>query len=223
MFPDWSPDGNSIVFVRTATACTPSAPNFGQASIFVYGGSLVTMTTTTAAARQRDRCVLQAAAGENNYYPSFSPDGQYIAFTRAPSSTKSSWSLANTAVHRPGRQRPVATTTRRRPSGSCRRRAARRCSSSPPTARPCRPTRGPSGAPRPTATTCGSRSRRRARTATCSPASPRTTRSGSRPSRALGAPAAIRRRRRSGSPSRTPTTKNHIGVWSVKVGGYTIP
>ena len=96
MFPDWSPDGNSIVFVRSATACTASAPNFGQASIYAYGGSLVTLHNN-GGTWGSETVVLQAASGENNYYPAFSPDGQYIAFTRALSSTKSSWSLANSA------------------------------------------------------------------------------------------------------------------------------
>jgi Tol biopolymer transport system component len=96
MFPDWSPDGNTIVFVRSATACAASAPNFGQASIYAYGGSLVTLTNT-GGTWGNEQVLLQAATGENNYYPSFSPDGQWIAFTRASTSTKSSWSVANSA------------------------------------------------------------------------------------------------------------------------------
>ncbi|HEX9105261.1 MAG TPA: hypothetical protein VF997_23785, partial [Polyangia bacterium] len=97
MFPDWSPDGSTIVFVRAATACTPGGlANFGQASIYAYGGSLVTLTSS-GGTWGNEKVVLQAASGENNYYPSFSPDGQWIAFTRASSSTKSSWSVANSA------------------------------------------------------------------------------------------------------------------------------
>lgn len=96
MFPDWSPDGSTIVFVRSATACTPSQPNFGQASIYAYGGSLVSVTSS-GGTWGNEKVLLQAAAGENNYYPSFSPDGKWIAFTRALASTKSSWSTANAA------------------------------------------------------------------------------------------------------------------------------
>ena len=54
MFPDWSPDGNTIVFVRSSSACTPSLPNFGQASIYAYGGSLVTLDEFRRHVGQRD-------------------------------------------------------------------------------------------------------------------------------------------------------------------------
>jgi TolB protein len=96
MFPDWSPDGSTIVFVRTSTACTPGQPNFGQSSIYAYGGSLVTITNS-GGTWGNEKVLLQAASGENNYYPSFSPDGKWVAFTKASNATKSSWSLANTA------------------------------------------------------------------------------------------------------------------------------
>ncbi len=97
MFPDWSPDGSTIVFVRTSTPCTPGgAANFGQASIYAYGGSLVTITNA-GGSWGNEQVLLQAASGENNYYPSFSPDGKWVAFTKASTSTKSSWSVANSA------------------------------------------------------------------------------------------------------------------------------
>jgi hypothetical protein len=97
MFPDWSPDGTTIVFTRAATACTPGGlANFGQASIYAYGGSLVTVTNS-GGTWGNEKVLLQAASGENNYYPSFSPDGKWIAFTKASTATKSSWSVANSA------------------------------------------------------------------------------------------------------------------------------
>jgi Tol biopolymer transport system component len=96
MFPDWSPDGSTIVFVRSSSACTPGQPNFGQASIYAYGGSLVTVTAA-GGTWGNEKVLLAAASGENNYYPAFSPDGKWIAFTRALTSTKSSWSVANSA------------------------------------------------------------------------------------------------------------------------------
>jgi Tol biopolymer transport system component len=96
MFPDWSPDGSTIVFVKPATGCIPGQPNFGQASIYAYGGSIATLTASGGSFGD-EKVILQAAAGENNYYPSFSPDGKLIAFTRASTATKSSWSLANSS------------------------------------------------------------------------------------------------------------------------------
>ena len=96
MFPDWSPDGQTIVFVKSATSCTASQPNFGQASIFAYGGSLVTLSNS-GGSWGNEKVLLAAAAGENNYYPSFSPDGKWVAFTKALNSSKSSWSVANGA------------------------------------------------------------------------------------------------------------------------------
>lgn len=96
MYPDWSPDGSKIVFVRPAVGCTAGLPDFGQASIFVYGGSLVTMTAANGSFAN-ETVLLAAATGENNYYPTWSPDGSYVAFTRAQTTTKSSWALANTS------------------------------------------------------------------------------------------------------------------------------
>jgi Tol biopolymer transport system component len=96
LFPDWSPDGNTIVFVRPSAHCTASPPDFGQSSIFAYGGSLVTVTNS-GGTFGNETVILAAATGENNYYPTYSPDGMYVAFTRASTSTKSSWSLGNTS------------------------------------------------------------------------------------------------------------------------------
>src|SRR5262249_37242105 len=97
LFPDWSPDGQQIVFVRPSSMCAPTNANFGQASIFVYGGSLVTLTAQAGGGFGGEKVLLQAASGENNFYPSYSPDGQYIAFARASTATKSSWALGSSS------------------------------------------------------------------------------------------------------------------------------
>lgn len=95
LFPDWSPDGKTIVFVRPTTACSATGANFGQASIFVYGGAIVTISQT-GSGWGNETVLVPSAAGQNNYYPAFSPDGSWIAFTRADG-TKSSWGMANSA------------------------------------------------------------------------------------------------------------------------------
>lgn len=97
LYPDWSPDGKKLVFVRPAALCKPAQGiGFGQQSIFVYGGSLVTMEWN-GSTFANEQVLLQATAQESNYYPSFSPDGAYLAFTRADGKTRSSWSSANDA------------------------------------------------------------------------------------------------------------------------------
>ncbi len=90
-FPDWSPDGKHVVFVRGQSCATPLA-----SSVFVYGGSLVTMAVA-GDDFAAETVVVAASGGENNYYPTYSPDGRYIAFTRAQAGTKSSWPPANSA------------------------------------------------------------------------------------------------------------------------------
>jgi Tol biopolymer transport system component len=98
LYPDWSWDGNTIVFVRPSALCAPGLLDFGQQDIFVYGGSIVTMTwngTTFA----DEKVVVAADAASNNFYPSFSPDGSWIAFARASTAVASSWSIAATACN----------------------------------------------------------------------------------------------------------------------------
>jgi hypothetical protein len=83
--PDWSPDGKSVVFVvPQATASWDG--NGRNDDDHVFGGSLYTMpyagngTFGTASP-------LIASGGENNYYPSYSPDGTLFVFDRAAKDT----------------------------------------------------------------------------------------------------------------------------------------
>ena len=77
--PDWSADGKSIVFARSAMAapcimglCT-SQPGVDGASLFLASVSGSTVGAPTQL----------VTGGGNNYYPSFSPDGQWVAFNRS--------------------------------------------------------------------------------------------------------------------------------------------
>jgi hypothetical protein len=75
--PDWSPDGAHVVFSRPASAAPgPSTGNMGQADLMLlpWSGSAFGSATT-----------LLASTGEDNYYPSYSPDGAWVVFNRSPS------------------------------------------------------------------------------------------------------------------------------------------
>jgi hypothetical protein len=101
LFPDWSPDGGKIVFVRPSTACVAGlgglVGDWGQDSVIGFGGALVTMDYDAAAGTFSNEQVIFPSDKRNAYYPSYSPDGSWIAFTRTDGVSKMSWSGANTA------------------------------------------------------------------------------------------------------------------------------
>lgn len=70
--PDWSPDGSAVVFARPGQAAPAANPGVSR-------GSIVRVDASTWTGEQ----TLVASAGENNYYPSFSPDNQWVVFNRA--------------------------------------------------------------------------------------------------------------------------------------------
>lgn len=75
--PDFSPDGKTVVFARSAVWCP-----FGPCTLSTSGASLFTAEFKGTGGFGPAKSLL-AATGENNYYPSFSPDGRYVAFNRA--------------------------------------------------------------------------------------------------------------------------------------------
>jgi Tol biopolymer transport system component len=80
--PFWSPLGDKIVFVASSTTGT-------EGPISVEEGSIWTMDFSTTGGSPRfsnpTLVVGPLASGGNAYYPSFSPDGLWIAFCRAAS------------------------------------------------------------------------------------------------------------------------------------------
>ena len=74
--PDWSPDGKSIVYVRIGQ-------QLGSLESHFHEGSLVVVDDDGMGNFGTPRVLVQAAAGENNYYPSFSPDGRWVLFNRS--------------------------------------------------------------------------------------------------------------------------------------------
>jgi hypothetical protein len=82
---DWSPDGKTIVYALP-TKPAPCIPPFCGAT-GVDAASIQTITTdgTTFAPGP----TIVPYAGQNNYYPSFSPDGQWVVFNRSPSNANS--------------------------------------------------------------------------------------------------------------------------------------
>jgi hypothetical protein len=87
--PDWSVDGSSIVYVLPAADATWDVGQRNDDD-HVFGGSLYS-APTIGGGMFGTPAVLVASQGENNYYPSYSPDApaSYILFDRAPLATTS--------------------------------------------------------------------------------------------------------------------------------------
>src|SRR5205814_5906446 len=84
--PDWSPDGKSVIYSLPQSVATWGGL-FGtggrtnddhefRAALWTvpYNGSLMFGSPS----------VFLPSKGENNYYPSYSPDNQFVVFDRAP-------------------------------------------------------------------------------------------------------------------------------------------
>jgi len=92
--PDWSPDGASVVYVLPASVATWDQGGGGGGAPggarndddHEFGGSLYTVPYSGNGVFGTPSVFL-ASGGENNYYPSYSPDGQFVVFDRAPHNT----------------------------------------------------------------------------------------------------------------------------------------
>jgi hypothetical protein len=75
--PDFSPDGKSVVFARSAMWCP-----FGPCTLSTTGASLYTVEFKGMDGFGTPQLLVQSD-GANNYYPSFSPDGRFVAYNKA--------------------------------------------------------------------------------------------------------------------------------------------
>jgi len=86
--PDWSPDGKSVVYVLPTKVAlwNGSTTNNLSDDDHEFGGSLYTIPYAGNGQFGTPSAFLMSG-GENNYYPSYSPDGQFVVFDRAPHDT----------------------------------------------------------------------------------------------------------------------------------------
>lgn len=76
--PDWSPDGQNIVFVRQGQAFEDGVNNQR-----FYQGSIQMVTDQGGGTFGAPVTLLPSQAGRNRYYPSFGPDGALLAFNES--------------------------------------------------------------------------------------------------------------------------------------------
>ncbi len=86
--PDWAPDGKSILYVQPDhvgawdynTSMVPARTDDNH----VFGGSIMSATYDPTSMAFGTPTPIVMSAGENNYYPGWSPDGSFIVFNRVP-------------------------------------------------------------------------------------------------------------------------------------------
>jgi hypothetical protein len=83
--PDWSADGTTVLYVLPSANAHWDG-NTRNDDAHIFGGSLYTVANTGPGMFGSPSVFLQSS-GENNYYPSFSPDGQLVVFDRVAQDT----------------------------------------------------------------------------------------------------------------------------------------
>jgi len=77
VFADWSPDGTKLVY----SSCGGTGTEFGA------DGCDLRLMDVSGDVFTNDRMLLQQQGDENFYYPTFSPDSQWVAFNRGTNFT----------------------------------------------------------------------------------------------------------------------------------------
>lgn len=98
--PDWSPDGKRIVFAKGATLAGVSQPGVDNASL-----DTITFDGTAWGPGPQ----LVPFGGQNNYYPTYSPDGLWVLFNRCSGNSYDSPTARVWAVSASGGQ-PIQLT-----------------------------------------------------------------------------------------------------------------
>ncbi len=81
--PDWSPDTTRLVFAEPATVLPIPVGTPG-----ITKGSIKLLAFDTKTKKfSKSELTLVASKGENNYYPTFSPDSKWVVFNRAAGSS----------------------------------------------------------------------------------------------------------------------------------------
>ena len=96
--PDFRPQGDAIVYVQT--------PAPGQDWHFT-GGAIVIQSFDPVSATFGDPIVLVESGAENNYYPSWSPDGNWILFNRSTQNAYDNSTAELYVVRADGSQPPI--------------------------------------------------------------------------------------------------------------------
>jgi hypothetical protein len=96
--PDWSADGSRIVYVRAGQAYEQGVNNQR-----FYEGGIHMVSDQGGGAFGSPVTIVPAAPGKNRYYPSFSPDGELLAFN------ESSCPSGSTHIHCNADSDPTAT------------------------------------------------------------------------------------------------------------------
>jgi hypothetical protein len=81
--PDWSPDGARAVFAQPVPSAPISAPGHSAPA------NLVVMNYNSMTGRFGSTNILLLNRGENNYYPHFAPDSDWIIFNRSSGQSSS--------------------------------------------------------------------------------------------------------------------------------------
>jgi hypothetical protein len=80
--PDWSVDDKNVVFVMPTKIANSGFSGSGD-DMHVFGGSLWVLPYNGNGSFGAASALI-TSQGENNYYPSYSPDGSFILFNRVP-------------------------------------------------------------------------------------------------------------------------------------------